>query len=73
MCQIVEMKDQTVPKSQNTLYNISYKSTCSAETGVTVDCYLSFLQCEGHDLHHIQQSGEVGHSIVTPAKIVEIN
>ena len=40
---------------------------------MTVDGYLSLLQCEGHDLHHVQNSGEVGHSIVTPSKIIEIN
>lgn len=57
----------------NILYTVPYKSTCSAETSVTVDCYLSLLQCEGHDLHHVQNSGEVGHSIVIPAIIVEIN
>lgn len=54
-------------------YSLYCKLTCSAEASVTVNCYLPLLHCEGHDLHHVQHSGEVGHSIVTPAKIVEIN
>lgn len=49
------------------------KFTCSSKTSVAVDRYLSLLQCEGHDLHHVQNSGEVGYSIVIPTKIVEIN
>lgn len=72
MRQIVQMKDQTVLKCHSALCNIPHKSTCSSETSVTVDRYLSLLQREGHDLHHVQNSGEVGHSVVAPAEVVEI-
>lgn len=48
-------------------------STCSAETSVTVDRDLPLLQGEGHDLHHVQHRRQVGHPVVAPAEIVEIN
>lgn len=68
------MKDQGFfPKKEKTLCNIPYKCTCPSETSVAVDGYLPLLQCEGHDLHHVQDSGKVGHSVVTPTKIVKVN
>lgn len=54
-------------------YYIILKSTCSPEPCVAVDRHLSLLQSKGHHLHHVQHSGEVGHAVVTPAKIVKIN
>lgn len=63
VCQNVQLKDQTLP----------YKSTCSAETSMTMDCYLPLLQRKGHDLQYVQHSGKTAHSIVIPAKVVKIN
>lgn len=59
--------------SLSLLYTFPQKSTCSAEASVTVDRYFSLLQCKSHHLHHVQHCGEVGHSVVTPAVIIEKN
>lgn len=52
---------------------IQFPFTCSPQAGVAVNSHLPLLQCERHHLHNVQNSGEVGHSIVAPAKIVEID
>ena len=51
---------------------LSYFSTCSSETSVAVDRYFPLLHREHHDFHHVKYVCVVGHTIVFPAKIVEI-
>lgn len=47
--------------------------TCSSQASVAVNSHLPLLHGKRHHLDNVQNGREVGHSVVAPAEIVEID